>query len=658
MSVDKYDEPDQRTDEENASARVQQGFADPAGEYPRRGYIFEPSTNKAARTRQRNELSIGGGLDGLSVELPTQQESRYPHNNVMETKSGHIIEFDDTPGGERILIRHNTGSGVELRADGSTVMKTEANSVTSVAGSSCLIVEGEADMKFNGNLNLSVAGDLNLNVGGNINTNVGGDKKEVVNGASREQVFGSKGSIVAGNRSITTVGTTTDTGLAGRNEITKGDHRQSIQGDAIWGISGTLKQTAESEMIISTDNMNLGARDLSIFGATGTIGGENLVHYGVTYYGTSFYGDLIGTALRAVTADVTNSQNYGENSTGSASGFSATDDGSATASAGTGTMESYLNQSAYGSQKVQIDEGEFLKNIVDRSVENDGISNRPLTTREIRSAMRDPANMQNSVFTGNASASGRLSSTYSNTVPAGINRIASQTAQVRTPLEPVNETLARIERFQPEKNVDVTEFVPDPHFDPNNIPTKTPITGQIELARGIRMARFLGATGEKTTLSHISTRDEKLQLARQYLLHANAVSTVLNNRGEFRDYRLVVAEGLYKAGPGETPTPNSVNDRATRGEAVVYELHDASGAIDHDKTYELALWWKDTLNYDHLTLSYDTFDPDGSLTAQIILIMPKVDANYQLVNGRYDNVIETLYNNNVQGNELIEVTAA
>lgn len=656
MTVDKYDEPDYRTPEQNSSATVKDGFADPAGEYPRKPYLFEPSTNKAGRGRARNELSIGGGFDGMTVELPIMQSSRYPHNQVMETTSGHVIEIDDTPGAERVLIKHNTGSGVEFRSDGSTVMKTEANSVTSVAGSSCLIVEGEAEMQFNGNLNLSVTGDLNLNVGGNINTNVAGNNTSRINGASRETVHGAKGSIVAGNRSEITTGTITRTGLGDVNDIVKGSHKHTIEGPATWTVGGTLKQSSTSEMIMSSNNMNIGANDLSVFGASGTIGGSGIVHYGVTYHGSSFYGDLIGTAETAVTADVSNSQNYASGSTGTANGYIATDNGTTTAAADTETMDAYLTQSGYGAPIVQVDEGGHLKDLVDKTIENGGVSSRPLTIREVRASLREPTNMSNETFVGNAVASGRLSPKYLNAIPSAISRIANSVGQVRLPNRPVNTSIARTERYQPSKNTSLTSFIPDPKYDPNNIPTTTKITGQIELGKGIRMARFLGGTGNKVTLDHIATREEKLQLARQYTLHANAIGTILNNRGEFKDYRLVVVEGLYTTGPTETLTQGSLTYHASRGESVVYELHNTAGKIDPTTTYELALWWKDNLNYDKLSLSYDTFDPSGEMTTQIVLTMPEVDKDYNLVRGRYQNKLETLFNMNLQGNELIEVS--
>ena len=654
MSVDKYDEPDQRSAELNVSNRNQQGFADPAGQYPKRDYLFEPSTNKASRSRSRNELSLGGGYDGLSVDIPTQQESRYPHNQVMETTSGHIIEIDDTPGGERVLIKHNSGSGVEFRSDGTVITKTEANSITSVAGSSCIIVEGEADMKFNGNLNLSVAGDFNLDVGGNINMTSGGNKKETINGSSRETVYGSKGSVVRSSRSETTTGPVVRTGLGGLNEIVKGDYRKSIQGNEIHGVTGGMKVTASDQMAISSNNINMAAESLSVFGASGTIGGENIVHYGITYYGDTFHGDLQGTATLAERADVTNSQTYPQGATGSSLGYSASNDTTATAKPTSSIMSDYLEQSANGVMKVKIDEGDFLKKMVDRSDENAGISERPMTTREIRSALREPNNMSNSTFVGNAFSAGKLGSTYANTIPSGVGRMANSSGQVKIPSQPLPSTLSRINRFQSTKNLDVSSFTPNPLYDVNNVNV---ITAQTELDRGIRLARFLGAVGDRVTLSHIPTQDEKKKIARQFMLQAKAVKTILNNRGEFKDHRLVVVEGLYKKGPGETLTPGSTNDRATRGEVVVYELHDASGKPDLDKTFDLALYWKDNLSFDELQLSYDTFNTDGSLTGQIVLVMPEVDSDYNIVGGRYKNKLVTLYNNNVQGNELIEITS-
>lgn len=48
----------------------------------------------------------------------------YPDNKVTQTKSGHVIEIDDTDGAERIHIYHKSGSYIEFHPDGSVVIKT------------------------------------------------------------------------------------------------------------------------------------------------------------------------------------------------------------------------------------------------------------------------------------------------------------------------------------------------------------------------------------------------------------------------------------------------------------------------------------------------------------------------------------------------------
>ena len=66
----------------------------------------------------------GGGDIGVSLNIEDQRPSEFPFNQVDETTSGHVVEYDDTPDGERILIKHRTGAGVEMRADGSVLVSS------------------------------------------------------------------------------------------------------------------------------------------------------------------------------------------------------------------------------------------------------------------------------------------------------------------------------------------------------------------------------------------------------------------------------------------------------------------------------------------------------------------------------------------------------
>lgn len=49
--------------------------------------------------------------------------AEYPYNSVHATRSGHVIEIDDTDGAERIHIRHKSGSFIEFHPDGAIVIK-------------------------------------------------------------------------------------------------------------------------------------------------------------------------------------------------------------------------------------------------------------------------------------------------------------------------------------------------------------------------------------------------------------------------------------------------------------------------------------------------------------------------------------------------------
>jgi hypothetical protein len=193
-------------------------------------------------------------------------------------------------------------------------------------------------------------------------------------------------------------------------------------------------------------------------------------------------------------------------------------------------------------------------------------------------------------------------------------------------------------------------YIPDPAYNPE---FQEKITARTKLAPGITMAKFLAGYGDNANLNHIANDSEKLRLAKQYVLHAQAMLSVSKNDSEFEDFRLVVAEGLYRPAPGEELLDGSINDSLKKGYAVVYELLDDNGFNAVEKTFDLAVYWKDTLQFDKMILDYDTYDPNGKLNAQIILIMPKIFDPWRVT---YSNTFETRFNNYVQAtNELIEI---
>jgi len=234
-------------------------------------------------------------------------------------------------------------------------------------------------------------------------------------------------------------------------------------------------------------------------------------------------------------------------------------------------------------------------------------------------------------------------------------------------------------------------------IDPKYDPTGKSITSSTKLGPGITISKFLGAKGSRTQLEKLYNDDftasvDREKLARNLTIHAQILQSIVGN-SEYAQHRLIVSEGVYEPNPKfevrETPissesaarkkasqtpgatfgkgkdgwivrvpeyvgeTPAGVLSLRRNGRAVVYQLVDRNGNTDPQKTFELAVYWKDYINYDKLTLDYDTFDPSGELTCQIVIETPEIPETYQ-AEFRYD--IETRYNGELQTkNELLEI---
>lgn len=190
----------------------------------------------------------------------------------------------------------------------------------------------------------------------------------------------------------------------------------------------------------------------------------------------------------------------------------------------------------------------------------------------------------------------------------------------------------------------------DPVYNPNLL-NPNQINSATKLAPGVTIAKFLGAYGDRTSFNHITSSAARQQIARQLYLQAELYRSINGNTDMFNDVRLIVSEGLYRAGPEETIGGDNI--KKADGVLVGYQVVNREGKIDHERTYEVAEFWKDNVFYDKLTLAYDTLNPDGSLTSQILIEMPKANESFTM-DFRFD--ITTTYNDAEQSrNELTEV---
>jgi hypothetical protein len=681
------------------------GFIDPTYQYPTQSYWLKPSTNKANYGMLDHSLNYGGSFTGINMNFTYTMNSVYTQCNTKETASGHIIQYDDTLGRERVLIKHRSGSGLEMRSDGSVLVSSTNKHVLTVAADHSVIVEGDANLVYNGNLNVDVIGDYTMNIGGDYKVDVMGNVQEKLKGRRDTEVESTQTLDLKENYELTVLGNQTATTLGNMTSLIKGNGKNHVNGSSEYFVGGALRITAEDSCSMSSENINIGATDISLFGTTGTIGGDNVIMYTKNLFAQksvhaetmkatksiyadetvhaktmkatktiyadksvhaetmevtdTFIGDLKGTAEKAITADVTNSQEYAENDQGTAAGFSitntaadetATDSTPAnsdeTALPTAGIMTAYLNTSDKGIKRVNIDPGDGLRNSIDLSVETDQVIRRVLTTGEVRARLRNPANVQASGFITRQISDGVLSEDYAITIPPGeVGRIVSKDSSVIRGQDIVSTQNAAYGKFVPGPKL--YQNIPDPQYIITN---STIITASTRLSNKYTLSKFLSGQGNKVTLNHIVDNAARITIARNLQQQVDAINVFSENL-RFMNYRLVITEALYQTGPGESAS--DIAKKATNGQSVVYQVINDIGEIDLIKTFELAEYWKSFVNFDKCILDYDNYSPDGSLAAQVILVMPEMSATYE---ASYSNDIETRYNNKTQSSsDFVEI---
>jgi hypothetical protein len=181
--------------------------------YPYR--VDEPDVNRLARndinyahpvpeekdsTAQSN-VPVANSSDTWN-ELSGLYAAEYPYNHVMETESGHIREYDDTPDQERIHEYHKAGTFYEIDKQGSKVTRVVANNYTIIAGDDYVRVEGNVNLYVNSNCNTYIKGNWNVQVDGNKNEVIKGTLTQTVTGNVTETYSGNQTTAVTGNVDI------------------------------------------------------------------------------------------------------------------------------------------------------------------------------------------------------------------------------------------------------------------------------------------------------------------------------------------------------------------------------------------------------------------------------------------------------------------------
>ena len=117
--------------------------------------------------------------------------ARYPFNHVYETESGHIMEYDDTPGFERISQFHRSGTNYEIDSSGTKTEYVKGDNYDIRLHDDYMYVKGKvahtfddavmiryndrADISAKWKLQIWSGGDLDIHSKRNINMKSDGD---------------------------------------------------------------------------------------------------------------------------------------------------------------------------------------------------------------------------------------------------------------------------------------------------------------------------------------------------------------------------------------------------------------------------------------------------------------------------------------------------
>jgi hypothetical protein len=285
------------------------GFSDPFDFYPQDPYIKEPDTNRLARAEKINETivqqkkdkaikePIPVALEGVSnnggpreegddtswVEPDPAYDAKYPFNQVFQTQSGHIKEWDDTKDKTRIHEYHGLGTFYEIyevNEDG----EKKANKLTKVNGDNFSIIVGNDNVYIQGSCNITVDGRCNIYSANDINVEANEKATIVVKG---------------------------DTSLYCHKNISV-TAEQDINIDA----GGDLNITADNIRMTSTRNITANTTTGSIAIASNTtMGLQSIGNMNISSLGSTIVNSTISTEIGSIGSVTLNSAFTSVNST-------------------------------------------------------------------------------------------------------------------------------------------------------------------------------------------------------------------------------------------------------------------------------------------------------------------------------------------------------
>jgi len=151
----------------------------------------EPDIDKLARgentidktTNLTKDVNLANSSTTWS-EPDSAYKTTYPYNRVFKSETGHVKEYDDTEGEERIHEYHKAGTFYEIDKDGNKTTRIVKDNYEIIAGTNYVNVKGDVNLTVDSNCNTYVKGNWNIQVDGNKIENIKGTYDQNVTGAA------------------------------------------------------------------------------------------------------------------------------------------------------------------------------------------------------------------------------------------------------------------------------------------------------------------------------------------------------------------------------------------------------------------------------------------------------------------------------------------
>ena len=194
--------------------------------------LYDPKITIAAKVRapeKEGTLPAAWVFPGIdTVMTPT-----YPQNHVTAyeraddtDEAAHIVEYDVTPGKERISTIHRTGTYTEVTPIGDKTEVIVGKNYRVVVQGENVYIEGGCNLTIDGGCNTKIIGDWNIQVTGNKFEHIGGehvhkvDKNQTIDIDGNQDVHIQKNANehIVGDLTQSTDGSCTE--AYGRNQVT------------------------------------------------------------------------------------------------------------------------------------------------------------------------------------------------------------------------------------------------------------------------------------------------------------------------------------------------------------------------------------------------------------------------------------------------------